>query len=350
MNIKQLAETLENLNQPGYRIKQIKKAIYQDGMACFSDISSLPKNLREKLDQNIQIFSFQADEILISQDQRSAKAALRLADGAVIETVLISPKPGTWSVCISSQVGCPLGCDFCATGKAGFGRNLTAEEITDQVLFWKFSDRSTPTGKLPTDRNISNIVYMGMGEPFLNWENVKESLQMFLDPELFGFGARSISVSTAGIPDGIRNLAQDFPQVNLAISLHFADEAKRTQSMPINKKYNLVVLKESLQQYFQKTQRKVFLEYILLAGINDAMADAEKLVDWVSSIGHRQLLHVNLIRYNTTDERLKPSNKEKTLQFKNFLMKNHVPVTIRKSLGQDIQGACGQLAGDKKQG
>ena len=164
------------------------------------------------------------------------------------------------------------------------------------------------------------------------------------DPKLFGFGSRSISVSTSGIPGGIEKLASEFPQVNLALSLHFADDAKRSASMPINRKNDLEALRESLKKYFEKTKRKVFLEYVMLDRVNDSREDADKLIHFVKSIGKLQLLHVNLIRYNSTDSEFKSSSKERTVEFRDYLVKNRIGVTIRKSLGEEIQGACGQLA------
>jgi len=351
MDIKKIEEKLKELGQPSFRLKQIRKAVFEDGVSAFSEISTLAKDLREKLDEEMKILSFEVEKVLATKDGQSVKALLKLEDGKNIETVLISPKPGDWSACISCQVGCPMNCRFCATGKMGLQRNLTAEEITDQVLFWKQwlkndSVRNlTPTISL--ERRVSilnNVVYMGMGEPFLNWENVQESIKNLIDPELFGFGSRSISVSTAGIPEGIAKLAKEFPQVNLAISLHFADDQKRSEFMPVNKKYNLTDLKKSLQEYFQKNNRKVFIEYILLENINDSQEDANKLAKYLKSIGKLQLLHVNLIRYNATGEELKPSSRNRAEEFKNFLIKNRIQVTTRKSLGEEIQGACGQLA------
>lgn len=359
MNINKLEEKLKELGQPSFRLKQIQKAVFEDGASSFLEITTLAKDLREKLDKEMKILSFEVEKVLVAKDKRSIKALLKVEDGKNIETVLISPKPGDWSVCISCQVGCPMNCRFCATGRGGFTRNLTAEEITDQVLFWKQYLRKSqiqnpksqinPKSKTQNPKienyDVNNIVYMGMGEPFLNWENVSESLKNLINPELFGFGSRSISVSTAGIPEGIAKLAEEFPQVNLAISLHFADDQKRSEFMPINKKYNLENLKTALQKYFQKTNRKVFIEYILLNNINDSRDDAEKLSRFVKSIGKLQLLHVNLIRYNSTGSEFAASSKEKTVRFKDYLLENHISVTIRKSLGEEIQGACGQLAG-----
>lgn len=334
MDIQKLESFLKDNNQPRFRLEQIKKAIYQDSVDSFLKITVLPKDLREALDKNIKILPFQLEKILISKDKKSYKALLKLKDGNLIETVLISPKPGLWSSCISSQVGCALGCKFCATGQIGFIRNLTAEEISSQILFWK-----------QYLKDVKNIVYMGMGEPFLNWENVRESLKILIDKNLFGFGSRSISVSTVGIPEGIENLANEFPQVNLAISLHFADNEKRGEFMAINKKYDLEEIKKAVQNYFKKTKRKIFFEYLMLDGINDKREDANKLIKFLMSLGNIHLIHVNLIRYNIVFENLKPSSELRTVEFKEYLIKNRINTTIRKSLGDEIKAACGQLAG-----
>lgn len=340
MNTHKLEEKLKSSNQPKFRLSQIKKAIYKDGVSLFSEISTLPKDFREELDRKIKILSFSAEKILKSMDGRSIKAMLKLGDGNLIETVLISPKPDTWSACISSQVGCPLGCGFCATGRGGFKRNLTSEEISDQALFWRQYIRKN---KIPGI--FSSIVYMGMGEPFLNWENVRSSLEDLINPDLFGLGSRSISVSTAGLTDGIEKMAKAFPQINLAISLHFGNDEKRSTYMPINKKHNLANLKNGIENYFRKTRRKIFLEYILLDGINDSRQDADDLIKFIKSVGSNHLLHINLIRYNATSRDLRPTSTNNTQKFKDYLLRNKINVTIRKGLGEDIQGACGQLAG-----
>jgi 23S rRNA (adenine(2503)-C(2))-methyltransferase len=338
MNLEKLEAFLQKHNQPKFRLQQLKKALFQEGVSSFTEISTLSKDLRELLEKELPILSFAVEKVLTSKDGKSMKALLKLQDGNRIEAVLISPIEGVWSACISSQVGCPLACGFCSTGKIGLIRNLTAEEITDQILFWIQHLKTT-------NQKLSTIVYMGMGEPFLNWEEVRQSLTGLVDPTLFGFGARSISVSTSGIPEGIEKLAVEFPQVNLALSLHFGTDAKRNAAMPINRKNNLETLRGALQGYFQKTKRKVFLEYVMLAGVNDSNADADNLIEFVKSIGKLQLLHVNLIRYNATDSDFKSSSKERTVKFRDYLEQNRIGVTIRKSLGEEIQGACGQLAG-----
>ena len=377
MDSKELGKLLKERDEPKFRLEQIKKAIFQDGVFSFAEISTISKELREALDAEIKILSFVPKKVLAAQDGQSIKALLKLQDGNLIETVLISPKPGFWSACISCQVGCAMGCRFCATGKMGFIRNLTAEEITDQILFWKqylrkyqIQNRKSQInpkskiqnskignchrlGGVPTRRenleignyDISNVVYMGMGEPFMNWPEVRQSLKDLTDPNLFGFGARSISVSTSGIGEGIENFGKEFPQIKLAISLHFASDEKRSKFMPVNKKYNLQKLKKALQKYFENSSRKFFIEYIMLEGINDSRGDALELVSFLKSIGKPQLLHINLIRYNTTSEDLRPSSGNATQKFKNYLLQNNINATIRKNLGSEIQGACGQLAG-----
>lgn len=347
MDLQKLEQFLKDNNQPKFRLEQIQKAVYKDGISAFSEITTLSKDLREALEKEMKILSFEVKKVLPSNDGNSAESLLELSDGKLIESVLISPKPGLWSVCVSCQAGCPVGCRFCATGKMGFKRNLTAEEIADQVLFWRQYLQKNLKFKI-SNLKLTNVVYMGMGEPFLNWEQVSESIKILTDKKLFGFGSRSLSVSTAGIAEGIEKMAKEFPQVNLAVSLHFADDEKRGQYMPINKKDNLESLKKALQKYFEITKRKVFLEYIMLDKINDSVEDAKKLADYIYSIGKLQLLHVNLIRFNATPEtsieNLKPSSKNQTQFFKKELENRHISITIRKSLGEEVQGACGQLA------
>ncbi|MEK7598240.1 MAG: 23S rRNA (adenine(2503)-C(2))-methyltransferase RlmN [Patescibacteria group bacterium] len=356
MDIRKLEEILKKYGELKFRLEQIKKAIFQDGVFSFSEISTISKGLRERLDKEIRVLSFSPEKIFKARDGQSIKALLKLKDGNLIETVLISPKPGLWSACISCQVGCVMGCRFCATGKMGFIRNLTAEEITDQVLFWRQYLRKSKIQNIKSKKigngdleignyDISNVVYMGMGEPFLNWPEVSQSLKDLINPELLGFGSRSISVSTSGIGEGIENFGRVFPQINLAISLHFASDKKREEFMPVNKKYNLEKVKKALQKYLEHSNRKVFIEYILLSRINDSREDARDLSNYLKSIGKAHLLHVNLIRYNTTSENLKPSSGNVTQKFKNYLLQNNISATIRKSLGEEIQGACGQLAG-----
>lgn len=343
MNLKKLEQIIKEQSLPQYRAKQILHAVYQEGMSSFHDMTSLPKNLREVLEKELPVFSFAVEKMVTAKNRQTIKAILKLYTGEIIETVFMQTKPDMWSACISSQAGCAMNCAFCATGQNGFKRNLTAEEISDQVLFWK---------QYKTQHNIdgtfSHVVYMGMGEPFANWQNVKESLNVLLDPALLAFGSRGISISTSGMPQGIVNLAKEFPQINLALSLHFATDEKRTRYMPVNKCADLGALRDALKKYFSLTKRKVFIEYLMLGEINDTKEDAENLVAYLKSIGNTYLLHVNLIPYNATATALKTSSIDAIRVFRNILFRKGISVTVRKSMGADSDSACGQLAGKKQ--
>jgi 23S rRNA (adenine(2503)-C(2))-methyltransferase len=340
MNLKKLENFLVKNNQPKFRLKQIRDAIYKNGIFSFREISTIPENLRINLEKEMKLFSFSAERIVVANNKKSIKALFRFEDNNKIETVLMESNIGAYTVCVSSQAGCPLDCLFCATGQEGFKRNLSSEEITDQVLFWKAYLRQEKNIK-----NISfNIVFMGMGEPFLNWGEVKKSVSVFVNPELFGISSRSISISTVGVRGGIEKFTQVFPQVNLAISLHFTDDEKRSRYMPANRSFNLDDIKRALQKYFQKNNRKVFIEYLMLNNLNDSVKDAESLAQYLKDIGNTFLFCVNLISYNRTSADCRATPAEKITKFKNILLRHNINTTIRKSLGNEIKGACGQLA------
>lgn len=340
MDHKKLKIVLEEKNQPAFRYKQITKAILRDAITSFEDISTLPKELRAILSEELSILPFTLMNVVISADKRAMKALFMLSDGKIIESVLISPKPGMWSACISCQVGCAMSCDFCATGKLGLKRDLTTDEIVSQAIFWRGYLKNEKI-----DGTYANIVYMGMGEPMMNWDNVKESIEVLTDADLCNFPNRGLSVSTSGIVSGIKKFADTFGQVNLAISLHFASDEKRSKYMPVNKGNNLEQLKEALQYYLRKNKRKLFIEYIMLDKINDTHEDAVMLAEYLRSVGTMHLLHVNLIRYNAIDGDHVPSTKNTVQNFKKDLDDLGISATIRKSIGDDIHGACGQLAG-----
>lgn len=324
-----------------YRINQAVEAIVKKGIQKWSDLSTWSKDLREKAEIELPIQSLTVHKILVSSQKNAIKAALKTRDGQIIETVLMQPKPDdAWTTCISSQVGCAMACTFCATGKLGLMRNLSAEEIADQVLFWIQYMHEHKLGERP-----NNIVYMGMGEPLNNWKEVDESLRLLTGT--YGYGDRHISISTSGIVVMIPKLAKAWPQVNLAISLHAANDDDRSALMPVNRSFNLSKLQEALKQYFEITNRKVFLEYILLDKINDTPKHARDLGKFIEGINKPQLLHVNLIVYNKTKSDFSETPRDHAQQFLNLLKRMGISATIRKNLGRDIAGACGQLAGDK---
>lgn len=330
-------------HQPAYRAQQAIDAIIRHGVHSWDAVSTWSKPLRDAAEAQMPLWSVIEKKVLASSSKQAYKALLLTLDGNPVETVLMSPKPGHWTTCISSQVGCGMGCTFCATGKMGLIRNLTAEEITDQVLFWiQYMKRNRSAG------HLNNIVYMGMGEPFANLKNVEESVAILTDPTLFNFGDRHIAVSTSGLVPGILRFGKHWPQVHLALSLHVANDTERTTLMPVNKSFNIKKLQEALKTYFTLTNRKVFLEYILLDGQNDTPRHAKELAQFIRGVGKPHLLHVNLIVYNKTDSPYEETPRERATAFKEQLHAEGVHATIRKNLGRDIQGACGQLAGTEQ--
>jgi len=372
MDILKLQKFLEENNEPKYRLAQIKKAVYQDGILEFDKILVIPKSLREKLAGGFKILSFDVEKVFEKKDVY--KALLKIIGGEYIETVLIANEKG-WTICVSSQCGCSLGCKFCATGDMGFKKDLSSEEICDQVLFWKgyirgflnndvkanFKRKSKLKGFLPRGKrgvemteiksllakrgNITNIVYMGMGEPFLNWVNVRESLNNLMGKDTFGFGARAISISTVGIPERIKEFAKEFGQVNLGISLHSADDKKRSSLIPINKKYNLSEIKKAIDEYFKISNRKFFIEYLMIKNVTDTKEDIKKLLKYINSFEKKKLLHINLIPYNGTSKKFSSSSDERIRAVAEILLKNNIRPTVRRSLGSDIGAACGELGG-----
>ncbi|MBI5742649.1 MAG: 23S rRNA (adenine(2503)-C(2))-methyltransferase RlmN [Candidatus Niyogibacteria bacterium] len=340
MDFEKLEKFLGERGVPAFRMKQIKTAIFKKAALTFDEVSVLPKNLRDELDANFKILPFEVVKVFVSTEGNSCKALIKLSEGAFIETVIMSLKQGVWSACVSCQLGCAMKCAFCATGALGFKRNLSAHEIWGQVLFWNNYLRRNKIAE-----RVADVVYMGMGEPFNNFENVAESIKVLTGVETFNMSERSISVSTSGVAAMMGKFGEMFPQANLALSLHSADPEKRKQLMPVTFAYDLNKIADGLKDYFAKCNRKVFIEYILLDGINDQMEDAEKLLNYLKRIGRRELLLVNLIVFNpVAHSKFQPSSKTQAIKFKEFLVAHKVHATIRKSLGQDIDAACGQLA------
>jgi len=329
MNLERIKEVLDN--EPTYRFKQAWKAIFVDLIDDWDDNTTLPAGLRKELAEecplDIEV------EIFGSQKSESIKALLTLEDNSKIETVLLKHEDGRNTVCVSTQVGCPMGCKFCATGKLGFTRNLNVSEILAQVLF--FSRYLKPLGG-----KVSNVVFMGMGEPFLNYDNVISAIKFLNDKDAFNIGARHISVSTVGLIEGIKKFANEKEQINLAISLHAPNDKLRSELMPVNKTNPLPELLEAVEKYVNKKGRQVMFEYLLIDGVNDS----EKQAGELANLMQHSLYVVNLIRYNPTGG-YNPSTSTAIRKFKNILLRAGVKVTERHSFGQDIHAACGQLAG-----
>lgn len=327
---------LTDFGQPKYRATQIIEAVCKKGIIDYDNIKVLPLNLRQELKKKLPLLSLKPKKSVISQDGKTEKILFSLSDGLTIEAVLMEFEDGRHSICLSCQTGCVLGCRFCATGTLVKMRSLEAEEIFDQVVFLNSRLKAKDASL-----EITNIVYMGMGEPFNNYQNVIDSIRMLCSSKYFGFSPRRITISTAGIIPGIERLALEQLPVNLAVSLHAADQQLRCQIMPIAKAYPLESLLSAVKKYSQATGRRVSFEYIMLKNVNDSGRDAEKL----ASIAKDKLLHVNLIPYNDTGlNSLGGSDLSRIRSFKLALQKKGVNVTVRTSLGGDIAAACGQLA------
>lgn len=338
MNLNNLSTVLQS--EPKYRYTQVNKFVYSDFISNWSEASSLSKDLRKKLEELCPL-EIKA-EIVPSDDSDSKKALITLEDEEKVETVLISQASSKgeksdkrYTVCVSSQVGCPLACTFCATGKAGFSRNLSAAEIVEQVVHW---------GRYLKEKGkIDNIVFMGMGEPFLNYEEFIKAAKFINSPETLNIGARRLSVSTAGIVPGIKRLSGEKMQINLAISLHAASDTIRQKLMPHASKYKIDDILKSVDAYINRTGRRVMFEYLMLKGVNDSPTDAKNL----ARLLRRPLYFLNLIPYNNTGV-YQASSKETMESFQKILESAGVTTTLRHSHGSDINAACGQLSHKKK--
>lgn len=330
MNLTQLKKVLQK--EPAYRLKQVKRALFSDLIDDWSRATVLSFKLRERLKEKCSL-KIQA-KTFVSKDKRTVKILLILEDSLKVESVLMRHKDKRNTVCVSSQVGCPLGCTFCATGKIGFKRNLTALEIVEQVLFFA---RYLKKQK----QKVTNVVFMGMGEPFLNYHNVLKAIRILNDEEGFNLGARRFSISTVGVSEGIKKLAKEKLEVNLAISLHAPNDKLRSKIIPANKKYPLSKILKAVEDYIKMTHRKVMFEYIMIKDLNDFSEQALEL----ARLMKKPLFFVNLISFNPVGT-FKPSLTQRIKKFKEILEKAGVKVGQRYSFGQDIKAACGQLAGE----
>jgi 23S rRNA (adenine2503-C2)-methyltransferase len=327
-----LKELLVSLKIPAFRSKQILPWVYKDIVSDYSQMTNLPQDLRTYLSENIRLFTVDEKLRKISTDG-TMKALFALKDGETIETALIPSGDGVnYTVCVSCQVGCPMNCAFCATGHMGFLRNLTVSEIVDQVRFF-----SMVLGK---QGRISNVVFMGMGEPFSNYDAVMAAATRMNADWGLNIAARSITISTVGVISGIRNFMADPRQFGLAVSLHAPNDEIRNKLLPYNRGIGVDHLLKACKDYANVTKRRVTFEYCLFKDLNDTYEAAKELAEKLRGIN----CHVNLIAPNETfDHGLVASPRENVLAFEKYLTEMHVNVTLRKSMGQDISAACGQL-------
>jgi 23S rRNA (adenine2503-C2)-methyltransferase len=317
---------------PDYRARQIWNWLYRHHAAGFEEMSNLPAALREMLDRFYRVSPLQAIDSTVSADGLTRKVLFRLRDGETVESVLMAYEQRQ-TVCVSSQVGCPVGCAFCATGQSGFTRHLTAAEIIAQPLYFARALRNH-------DLAVTNVVVMGMGEPLLNYDAVWTAVERWNDHEGFDLGARRITISTAGHVPGIERLAQESLQVGLAVSLHAADDALRDQLVPLNRTYPLARLMEACRAYVALTRRRITVEYVLIDDVNDSVAQAEQLARLLDGL----LCHVNLIPLNPTPEGdYRPPPADRVGAFYRALVQHGVSTTMRLRRGVDIQAGCGQL-------
>ncbi|PYI90316.1 MAG: 23S rRNA (adenine(2503)-C(2))-methyltransferase RlmN [Verrucomicrobia bacterium] len=332
----EITDYLATQNERPYRAKQIVDWLYQRRVGGFNEMSDLPQALRERLAQEFAFGNFETVRVLGSQDT-TRKFLFRLGDGNLIESVLIPASPSLYgstsdrrTICVSTQVGCAYGCKFCASGLDGFSRNLDASEIVQQLL----------AVEKASGERIDNVVFMGMGEPLANFANVVRAIRIINAPWGLEIGARHITVSTSGLAPQIRKLADEPLQSRLAISLHGATDDVRDKIMPINRKYNLTTLLAACDYYASRKKQRIYFEYILIAGINDAEEQAHLLAHHARRLGAR----VNLIPYNTVEglEWSRPS-REKQERFLSILRGHQVVATLRREKGHDIDAACGQL-------
>lgn len=329
----ELIKVLEELGEPDYRINQLWQGLYKQIYQNFSEFSGFPKDLRNKLENRFSLNALNNIVQIQSKDKNTEKVLFELNDGEKIETVLMRYN-NRRSLCISTQSGCAMGCVFCATGQMGFRRNLSCGEIISQVLYFEKSLREKKG-------SLSNIVVMGMGEPFHNYDATISAIRVLNDHDGFNMGARRFTVSTVGMVPKIMQFADEGFEVNLAISLHAATNQLRDSLVPMNRIYPIEKLIEACNYYINKTNRRVTFEYALINGINESLSDAESLASLLKGM----LCHVNLISLNPTDGyKHSGSSSTRVDQFKDKLIESHIPTTIRLRRGIEIQAGCGQLA------
>ena len=329
LNYQELAEEVEALGLPKFRTDQIYSWLFEKGVRDFSEMSNLSKDLRQALDERFVIRNCTIDTKLCSRLDKTVKYLFELGKGEFVECVVMKYKYG-YSICVSTQLGCKMGCKFCASAIGGFKRHLTASEILSEIY----------TAQSDLGIKISHIVLMGTGEPLDNYDNFVKFIHMLSDEHGLNISQRNITASTCGIVPNMRRLAEEGLQITLALSLHGSSQEKRKKLMPVANKYELSEVLDACDYYFDKTGRRITFEYSLVAGVNDQPDDIREL----TAILKRRNCHLNLIPVNPIKERdFKKPDRKNALEFKNKLEKNGINVTIRRERGSDIDGACGQL-------
>jgi 23S rRNA (adenine2503-C2)-methyltransferase len=332
--LKELEEYFEELDEKKFRAKQVYEWLWQKHAMSFADMTNLSKDLRQKLGETFTLPSLTVDTIQYSEDG-TIKTRFKTFDGHLVEGVLI-PTTSRYTACVSSQIGCSLSCKFCATGYIDRKRNLEFDEIYDQVVLINQQCEKT------YDKKLSNIVYMGMGEPLLNYKNVLRSIERITSPDGLGMSPRRITVSTAGVSKGIRQLGDDKVKFKLALSLHAANDLKRHEIMPINDSNNIKSLIDALNYFYKQTGNEITFEYILFKDFNDSLKDADELIKIYRQVPADL---INIIEYNPIDfANFKKPEEAKVMAFMEYLQHHRVNVRLRRSRGKDIDAACGQLA------
>jgi 23S rRNA (adenine2503-C2)-methyltransferase len=335
LDYQELKNQIQDWSEPSYRAQQIWQGLYQNYWNNSDDFSTIPVSLRKEIDKIYTLSSIYSERELHSTDGFTRKTLYRLEDNSAIETVLMGYEDRN-TVCISSQVGCGMDCNFCATGNMGFIRNLSRAEIIEQVV-------NTAADLAQDDKSLTNVVFMGMGEPFHNYTQVMEAVRILNDPEGFGMGARRFTISTVGLVPGIKRFTEENSQINLAVSLHAADDELRSSIVPINQKYPISELMEACRKYIQITNRRITFEWALIEGVNDTGEQAQKLFSLIDGM----LAHVNIIQLNPVSHYSgKPAARKNALKFQKILTDSGIACTIRLRRGIDIQAGCGQLASE----
>ena len=342
----EFAEILKSWGQPAYRARQVWQRAYQGLASSFSEMTELPKALRQRLDQEFTINTLEPLLRQESSDGTTRKVLWRLPDGLSVETVLMlydetERGRSRATICVSSQAGCAMGCVFCATGRMGLLRNVTPGEIVEQVLYFARNLRNGGFNTRSRHDHITNLVFMGMGEPFANYDRWWSAVEQLHQPQGFNLGARNLTVSTVGLVPGIRRLATEKIPINLAISLHAPNDELRSSLMPVNRKYPIRELLAATQEYIDQTRRRVSFEYVLLQGQNDSVELARQLADLIQGM----LCHVNLIPWNPVPGApLQRSHRKQIEAFQSVLLDRGIACTVRMERGVAIAAACGQLA------